>query len=64
MITKDERRALLGMTAPATLALALVIPFIQERAPLALAAVALAGMATVMGMALAAPIQPNRKDYR
>jgi hypothetical protein len=64
MITKDERRALLGLTAPIALALLLVLPFIQERVPLALAAISLALATTIMGMAIAAPIQTNRRDYR
>jgi VIT1/CCC1 family predicted Fe2+/Mn2+ transporter len=64
MITKDERRTMLGFTIPIVAGLLLVLPFIEGRLVLAITAVALALASVALGITLTAPIQPNREDYR
>jgi hypothetical protein len=61
VITREERRTLLGLAGPVGLALLLVLPFLEQRIPLALAAIGVALAFTIVGMAIAAPIHPNRK---
>lgn len=59
MITKDERGTLLAISAPLGVAVLLILPFIQGRVAQAVADIALALAFTIVGMAIAAPVQEN-----
>jgi uncharacterized membrane protein YczE len=61
VITKRERRLVLATTVPLLIALACALPFIDNRAALAVATVLLVLSAYLIGAVIAAPVHPNRK---